>query len=46
MENKHDWAAGFNMGYEAANKTRNVQNRPELHKLLRIIYRQTGREIK
>jgi len=39
MENKHDWEAGFNMGYDAANKTRAIKGRSELHKLLQIIYR-------
>ena len=42
MENKHDWVAGFNMGYEAANKTRAIKTRQELYGLLRIIYKQNG----
>jgi len=38
VENKRDWEAGFNMGFEAANKTRAIKTRQELYGLLRERY--------
>lgn len=40
VENKRNWEAGFNMGYDAANKTRAIKTRQELYGLLRIIFQE------
>jgi hypothetical protein len=44
MKTKHDWEAGFNMGYEVANRMRAIKTRQELYGLLRAIYKRNGQD--